>query len=371
MDCHAPAGLAMTRAPLVMTINQGVFMVQLFQTWYQRHFTDPEAVILLLMLLGGATVVVTMGSILAPVLAAIVIAFVLEWLVKITTYFKMPRLAAVIGVFLIFCGLLAFFVFALVPLIWHQMVTLLEDAPRIISTWNGLLLTLPERYPEIFSAQQINDLLQNVRGQSMKTGQYVLSASMATIPVFMALVVYLIIVPLMVFFFMKDKNQIRTWIVSFLPTQRGLCVRVWREVHDHLGKYVLGKIAEIVVVAVVTWIVFAFMGLKYNLLLSTLVGFSVLLPYVGAAVVTLPIAAVGLYQFGFDTQFFYVLIAYGIIQAIDGNILAPLLFSGAVNIHPVAIIISILFFGGIWGFWGVFFSIPLAILLRAVINAWP
>lgn len=346
-------------------------MVKLLREWYERHFTDPQAVFLFLILLGGAIIVITMSSILAPVLAAIVIAFILEWLVKATSYLKIPRMVAVLGVFVGFCGLMAFIVFALMPLIWHQLVTLVNDAPRMISSWNSMLLELPHRYPGIFSADQINEFLDSIRGQSMKTGQLILSASMATIPVFMALVVYLIIVPLMVFFFMKDRVQIQQWIGSFLPDQRGLSVRVWREVHDHLGKYILGKVAEIVIVAIVTWIVFAFLGIKYNLLLATLVGFSVLLPYVGAAVVTIPIAAVGLYQFGFEPSFWYVLIAYGVIQAIDGNILAPLLFSGAVNIHPVAIIIAILFFGGIWGFWGVFFSIPLAILIRSVIYAWP
>jgi putative permease len=346
-------------------------MVHLIKSWYERHFTDPEAVILFFFLLLGSVILVTMGSILAPVLAAIVIAFVLEWLVKLTSYCKIPRIAAVIGVFVIFCGMMAFLFFALIPLMWHQLITLIEDAPRIISTWNSALLALPERYPGIFSADQINDLLQNIRGQSAKTGQYILTLSMASIPVFKELVVYFIIVPLMVFFFMKDQAQIKTWLTSFLPTQRGLSVRVWNEVHDHLGKYIIGKIAEILIVGVVTWVVFAFMGLKYNLLLSTLVGFSVLLPYVGAAVATIPIAAVALYQFGFEPSFWYVLMAYGVIQGIDGNILSPLLFSEAVNIHPVAIIIAILFFGGIWGFWGVFFSIPLAILIRSVINAWP
>jgi putative permease len=346
-------------------------MVTILRSWYKRHFTDPEAVILFMMLLIGSAVVIFMGSILAPVLAAIVIAFVLEWLVKLTSYFKIPRLVAVIGVFAVFCGLMAFFVFGMLPLIWHQIGALVQDAPRIVTTWNHVLLTLPERYPGVFSANQINEVLDSVRSYSMSSGQYILSASKATIPVFMSLVVYLIIVPLMVFFFLKDKDQIRRWAASFLPDQRGLSSRVWLEVHEHLGKYILGKIGEIIAVFIVTWIVFAILGIKYNLLLSTLVGFSVLLPYVGAAVVTIPIAAVGLYQFGFEPTFWYVMIAYGVIQAVDGNILAPLLFSGAVNIHPVAIIIALLFFGGIWGFWGVFFSIPLAILLRAVINAWP
>ena len=66
-----------------------------------------------------------------------------------------------------------------------------------------------------------------------------------------------------------------------------------------------------------------------------------------------------------------MLLAYGVLQALDGNVLVPLLFSEAVDLHPVAIIIAVLAFGGIWGFWGVFFAIPLASLIKAVINAWP
>ena len=54
------------------------------------------------------------------------------------------------------------------------------------------------------------------------------------------------------------------------------------------------------------------------------------------------------------------MLAYAIIQILDGNLLVPLLFSEAVSLHPVLIIIAVLFFGGLWGFWGVFFAIPLA-----------
>jgi putative permease len=66
-----------------------------------------------------------------------------------------------------------------------------------------------------------------------------------------------------------------------------------------------------------------------------------------------------------------VVLAYGIVQALDGNVLVPLLFSEAVNLHPVAIIVAVLVFGGLWGLWGVFFAIPLATLVKAVLNAWP
>ena len=65
------------------------------------------------------------------------------------------------------------------------------------------------------------------------------------------------------------------------------------------------------------------------------------------------------------------MIAYAVIQLLDGNLLVPLLFSDVVNLHPVAIITAVLVFGGLWGIWGVFFAIPLATLVRSLLKAWP
>jgi putative permease len=113
------------------------------------------------------------------------------------------------------------------------------------------------------------------------------------------------------------------------------------------------------------------MGLNYALLLATMVGLSVIIPYVGAAVVTVPVAIIAWFQWGWSPELGWLLFAYGVLQALDGYLLVPLLFSEVVDLHPVAIIIAILVFGGIWGFWGVFFAIPLATLVQAVLNAWP
>jgi putative permease len=96
-----------------------------------------------------------------------------------------------------------------------------------------------------------------------------------------------------------------------------------------------------------------------------------LVPYIGAAVVTLPVAMLAYFQWGWSPEFGWVIFAYGVIQGLDGNVLVPLLFSEVVNLHPVAIIVAILVFGGLWGFWGVFFAIPLATLVSALLTAWP
>ena len=113
------------------------------------------------------------------------------------------------------------------------------------------------------------------------------------------------------------------------------------------------------------------LGLKYSLLLSFICGVSVIIPYIGAFAATIPIILVGYFQWGTSAEFWYVIIGHLIIQVVDGNIIVPILFSDAVNIHPLAILIAILFFGSIWGLWGVFFAIPLAVFLNTLINIWP
>ena len=105
--------------------------------------------------------------------------------------------------------------------------------------------------------------------------------------------------------------------------------------------------------------------------LALAVGFSVVIPYIGAAVVTIPVLLIGFLQWGLGSEFYTLMVVYGVIQALDGNVLVPLLFSEAVNLHPVAIILAVLVFGGFWGFWGIFFAIPLATLVKAVLSAWP
>jgi putative permease len=185
------------------------------------------------------------------------------------------------------------------------------------------------------------------------------------------LVIYLILVPLLVFFFLKDKDLMIGWVAARLPRERSLVNRVWTEAEGQIANYVRGKVLEIFIVGAVTYVTFTYLDLQYTALLATMVGFSVLVPYVGATVATLPIAVVAYFQFGWGWEFTQILIAYAIIQALDGNVLVPLMFSEVVNLHPVAIILAILVFGGLWGFWGVFFAIPLATLVKAVINAWP
>ena len=175
----------------------------------------------------------------------------------------------------------------------------------------------------------------------------------------------------MVFFLLKDKRQLMDGVSRFLPRNRTLASAVWVEMQQQISNYIQGKLVEIFVVAAVTYMIFLIFGLNYPLLLAVAVGISVLVPYIGAVLVAIPVVLVAIFQFGDTHTFWYIVIAFVVSQLLDGHLLVPLLFSEAVNLHPLVIIIAVLIFGGLWGFWGVFFAIPLATLVKAVVNAWP
>lgn len=345
--------------------------MNLLTSWFKRTFADPQVVILGIVIVVGIAIVVGLGRVLAPVFASIIIAYLLEAAVVQLQRTGLPRLVSVLLIFILFLTSLLFLLFGLVPMLTRQLTQLVQQIPSYISQGQELLLQLPQRYPQIISEKQVQNLFSSVGNELAAAGQQFLTWSLASVGNVVGLLVLLVLIPVLVFFMLKDKQQLIDWFKGYLPAERHLVSSVWADVEAQIANYVRGKAGEIVIVGAVSYVTFVTLGLDYSALLATMVGFSVLIPYIGAAVITVPIAFVAYFQWGWGWHFGQVMIAYAIIQALDGNVLVPLLFSEALDLHPVAIIVAILVFGGLWGFWGIFFAIPLATVVQAVLKAWP
>lgn len=347
-------------------------MIEMFKNWYNRRFTDPQAMGLAAILLFGFVSIYFFSDLIAPLLVAIVLAYLLEWPVRLLNEkLKCPRLVAAMLVLGSFISLVFVVVLVLIPNLWAQLANLLSDLPHMFNRFNEWLLSLPERYPELIDAQTVESIFGTVKEKILNLGESALKLSLASIMNLVTLGIYAFLVPLMVFFLLKDKRQLIDGVSRFLPRNRTLASKVWVEMQQQIANYIRGKLVEILVVTAVTYAIFLTFGLNYPLLLAVAVGFSVLVPYIGAVLVTIPVVLVAIFQFGDTHTFWYILIAFVVSQLLDGNLLVPFLFSEVVNLHPLIIIIAVLIFGGLWGFWGVFFAIPLATLVKAVVNAWP
>ena len=346
--------------------------MKIISEWFQRFFHDPQAVILTVVLVLLTSVILIMGQDLAPVLASMVIAYLLEGVVQfLQRGLRVPRLLASTLVFVLFIAFVLFLLLGLLPMLSRQLSQLIQQLPNMIVKGQNLLLSLPAMYPEFVSEAQVLGVINAMKAELATWGQNIVTWSLAAGMGFFTIIIYLVLVPLLVFFFLKDKEMIINWVHGFLPHDHSLAQQVWREVDRQMGNYVRGKFLEILVVWVATFLAFVFMGLQFAMLLSLAVGLSVIVPYIGAVVVTVPVALVAFFQWGWGSEFMWLMGVYLIIQGLDGNILVPLLFSEVVDLHPIAIIVAVLVFGGLWGFWGIFFAIPLATVVQSILKAWP
>lgn len=345
-------------------------MLDVLNRWFKRHFSDPQVIFLVVFLILSFSIVILFSDTLMPVFASIVIAYLLEGIVMTLNKYINNRLISVSLVFMGFLAVLLVTLFGITPLLWEQVRDLIKETPSFIELGRQLLLQLPQKYSFI-SEEYVLEIIALIQTEAASSGRQVLTFSLSSIQNTITIMVYLILAPLLVFFFLKDKDKILSWFKRFFPKNTQLSTKVWVEMDQQIGNYVRGKFWEITIITVTCFITFSLLGLKYSLLISVLVGLSVVVPYIGATVVTIPVALIGFFQWGWSTDFAWLMVAYFIIQTLDGNVVVPLLFSEVVNIHPVAIIVAVLFFGGLWGFWGVFFAIPLATLVNSVIRAWP
>jgi putative permease len=346
-------------------------MLTVFKGWMERFFSDEEALIFLLILISSFAIIIGFGRVLAPVFIAIIMAYLLQGGMHFCKRKGLGHLVSTLVMFILFAGLFLGLLLVVIPATISQAGQLFYELPKMLSQGQELLMLLPEQYPELVTEHQVQNWMNQAGTELASFGQWLLSFSIHSIPGAISILIYLVLVPILVFFFLKDGSQITGFFLSFLPHDRKLMNTIWAEMEQQIANYIRGKAVEIFIVGSVTYVGFIAFGLNYAELLAILVGLSVLIPYIGAAVVTVPVAVIAYFQFGYGETLFYCMLVYGIIQALDGNVLVPLLFSEVVNLHPVAIIVAVLGFGGIWGFWGVFFAIPLATLFKAVLTAWP
>ena len=346
-------------------------MLEEINNLFRKIFSNEETLVFSLLLGAAFLILFFFGNILTPFLVSIIFAYLLLGMQnRMQSYGLGPSLAFFFTYsFFLLLGI-ALMIW-LIPVVYQQLQSLILEIPKWVNSLMLFAQEIPSKYPDLVSSDQITAFLQSLSGQITSISQDFLKASITGIQNTLAIAVNIILLPILVFFFLYDRKAIISGFLSILPKERIMLKNIWIEMDDQLSNYARGKAIEIVIVGSLAALIFLYFGLEYVALLSVLVGFSVLIPYLGAFIVTLPVAAVGLLQFNLTFEFWLLMGSYLALQILDGNLLVPLLFSDAVKLHPVAIILAVFIFGSLFGFWGVFFAIPIATLIKAIWNSWP
>lgn len=341
------------------------------RSWFEKYLGEADAVYLLCIVIAVVLIVLYLGVYLSPIITAATFAFVFNDFVVVLTRMRCPRIVAITLVVLLFVSAAAALMIGILPLVSQQFQQLVNNIPALVEAVRNLVAMLSNQYPDIVSTEYMQTTIDSLQGKLTQVGGVVIQGAFAQIPNVIALLVFLVLVPICLFFALKDHHLILSWLLSLLPRNRPVLEKVGREMTYQITRYIRGKVIEIVLVGTTSYLVFWMLGLNYAALLGLLVGLSVIVPFIGAVLVTIPVVLVATLQFGWSLDLFWVIGAYLLIQMLDGNVLVPLLFSKAVNLHPLAIISAVLVFGGIWGIWGVFFAIPIAILIKTLLASWP
>ena len=346
-------------------------MLEEINNLFRKIFSNEETLVFAILLTVAFLILFFLGNILTPFLISIIFAYLLVGMQKRLEDYGLNSSIALILTYSFFLLLGIALMVWLGPLVYQQLQSLVLEIPKWVNALMTFVQNVPEQYPDLVSSDQITAFLQSLSGQLTAISQDFLKASIAGIQNTVTIAINLILLPILVFFFLFDRESIISGFLNILPKERAMLNKVWVEMDSQLSNYARGKAIEIGIVGSTAAIIFMYFGLEYVALLSVLVGFSVLIPYLGAFIVTLPVAAVGLLQFGLSFDFWLLMGAYLVLQILDGNLLVPILFSDAVKLHPVIIMLAVFVFGGIFGFWGVFFAIPIATLIKAIWNSWP
>ena len=346
-------------------------MIEHFKNIFRRIFSNEETVVFFLIILSTLILFSLFIEVLTPFIISIVVAYLLVGLQKKIETYGFSQSVSTIIAFSVFIIVGAAMFTWLIPLLYVQLQSFVLDIPRIFNEFLNFVSTIPAAFPDLVNSDQISVFFQAVSSELSSITQNIVKSSISGIQSTITVLLYIILFPILVYFFLFDRKNIIEGCLKIIPGDRAMLSQVWSEMDIQLSNYVRGKVLEIFIVGIAAAILFASFDLNYAALLAVLVGLSVLIPYVGAFSITIPIVIIGLLQFGLGTQFYLLIGLYLLLQFLDGNLLVPIIFSEAVKLHPIVIILAVFIFGSIFGFWGVFFSIPLATFIKAVWNAWP
>ena len=374
-------------------------MLTLLKNWYLRHFSKPGTVEFAIVLIVCFLIVYYLMWLVGPIVIAICIAYILDFfVVYLEKKLNFKRNFASIIVMTSFIAIALMLLILVVPLIIKQAAefynTILilgdnvagalhleqntgKDAKNIdaliAQNIYYIIESMPDPLPSMLTEESFGQYITQIRTAAMAflAGLMRNNLMPSVINVFTFLL-YLVVVPIFTFLMLYNKYSIKNNIKTYiLPQNQNIINQFWPRLNSQIQGYIRGKILHIIIITIVNTLAFSLFNLNYAFLLGLGVGLSVVIPYVGAVIIVVPVISIALFQFGLSSTFAWLLVVYTIIQLVDSNVLTPLLFSKTSNLDALSILTAILIFGGLWGFWGVFFAIPLATFIKTIITQWP
>ena len=311
--------------------------------------------------------------ILLPFVLGSLVAYLGDPLVDMLARRRISRTLGVAIVFFVFTALVTLACILAIPLLLHQLDLLLAKIPVMYSwltqetlPWIQRKFDLPlERLPQLNWSGQLADHWQSL-GKFTAQTLMKLSGSGASLLLAMA---NLALVPVVAFYLMRDWDRLVLKILGMLPL-------VWQDKASHMvgeadevvGAFLRGQFLVMCTLSVVYGFGLWLLGLELALLLGVVAGLASIVPYLGFAVGVVASCVAAYAQFGEWSVLLWVLLVFGVGQAIESMVLTPVLVGDRIGLHPVAVIFALLAGGQIAGFIGVVVALPVAAVIMVFLR---
>lgn len=306
---------------------------------------------------------VMLGRVFFPFIVASFISYLLYPILLKLHQYKINKGFAVIIIYLLFFSVVTFAFYKSFPIVVNQLLDLSEQLPQFIQVYEDIIYSLyvsTSFLPEIVH-EKIDEFIQSIESTLETQIEKVLEKVLHIFDYF----IILAIIPVLVFYFLKDFSEIKTSFKKMIPNKyHGKVEKTLVAIDESLGGYVRGQLIISSVVIFVTYIVYHTIHLKYALLLAVIMGLMNIIPYFGPIIGTIPALLIAM-----TTSWhlvIIVLITNIVIQILESSFLSPYIMGKSVRIHPIIIIFALLIGAEIGGVIGMIVAIPTVTIGRAV-----
>jgi len=309
-----------------------------------------------------------------PVLLSLAIAWALDPLVDRFERRGWPRTAAILLLGFLLVVVIGAALAFLVPALIDQAVRL----PDYLQAIGTRLLPLAERLLDTRLPATWHELGQELAGRAADlarevgpiAGRFLLRAAGGTATA-IAQVLGFSLVPIFVFYFLRDFDRMKERAVLLLPPRhRARLVARFREIDAVLAAFVRGQLTVAAILGAIYAVGLTLSGVKLGLVIGLVAGIAAMIPYAGMAL-GLVLAAVAVLVDWHDGSIWVAAGAtatFVVGQALEGNLITPKIVGEKVGLAPVAVMLAVLAFGEVLGFAGVVLAVPLAAVLQVVLR---
>jgi len=323
-----------------------------------------------LLLLVGAWLVFYLRDVVLSVLVAIVIASAMEPGVKVFTSWRIPRVLAVLLLYLLFFGAIFSFVFFFVPPLAGDVAAFVSSLPAYLNTLNTTLAY--EEYTALFGGVSIpsditaGQIITQVREGFNLTGLFG-SVISTTASIFGGVFSFVIIV-IFSFYFTMMETGVDDFLRVIVPKRyRGYAIDLWLRSKYKIGLWMQGQLLLGLIMGVLVYLGLTILGIKYALPLAVLAAFFELIPVFGPIFAAVPAVLLGFVDGGF-TMGLFVIALYVILQQFENHLIYPLVVTKVVGVPPLLVILGLIIGAQLAGFLGILLSIPVVATIQELVR---